>query len=134
MECLYCGGQTTVVNSRHQRRNNHIWRRRKCLTCSQVFTTTEQAELKGSVMLRGAHGKLQPFSRDQLFVTIYESCRHRKSAVADATLLTDIISSHVLTRQKDGIIARDELIKTTLVVLKRLDKAAATAYAAYHPL
>jgi transcriptional regulator NrdR family protein len=133
MVCLYCGAPTQVVNSRLQRRSNHIWRRRKCLACSAIFTTEEHPELTGAVMVKQTDGKLAAFSRDKLYISIYEACRHRESAVRDATALTLVVVGDLLKHIKDGQLARDELTIITHRALKRFDTAAATYYTAYHP-
>lgn len=41
MRCDKCGSKTTVFNSRARSEVNIIWRRRKCLSCSYLFTTEE---------------------------------------------------------------------------------------------
>lgn len=134
MVCVYCSSPTQVTNSRLQRRSNHIWRRRKCLACGSIFTTSEHPELTTAFMVAGAAGKLKPFSRDQLFITIYQSCKHRPTAVGDATALTDTVLGHLLAGRHDGTIKRDTIVRITHQALKRFDLAAATFYAAYHPL
>lgn len=133
MVCIYCGASTQVVNSRLQRRSNHIWRRRKCLACSAIFTTEEHPELTGAVMIQAAGSKLTAFSRDILYVSIYEACRHRESAARDATALTLVVVGDLLKHIQNGRLERDELTAITHRALKRFDAAAATYYAAYHP-
>jgi len=135
MVCIYCGQATRVVNSRHQRRTNHIWRRRKCAACGGIFTTQEHIELSGAfVIQKESQGRLHPFSRDTLFLSIYESCRHRTTATEDAAALTQTILARLLPLSQGSIIARKDLIATSLLVLERFDKAASTFYGAYHPL
>ncbi len=132
MVCIYCGSPTQVVNSRTQKRLNHIWRRRKCISCLAIVTTEEQIALYSSLMV--AHGKtLLPFSRDRLFTSIYESCRHRPSNITDASALTQTVISELLGERSTGAVARDDLVKVALDVLQRFDTTAATLYKAYHP-
>lgn len=134
MVCIFCGSATAVVNSRHKVRDNHIWRRRLCLSCQAIFTTNEQADLSSTVVVRGHDNHLSPFSRDKLFIALYESCKHRETAVADATALTQIIVTDLIARASQGVIDRANIKETAHTVLQRLDPAAATFYAAYHPL
>lgn len=137
MVCIYCFTTTKVVNSRRQRRTNNIWRRRKCLGCGAVFTTNEKVELETSLMIKKPNGRataLTPFSRDQLMINIYESCRHRASAANDAAALTQTVVNDILPTAADGVIDKTQLIKGTAKVLKHFDPVAATIYAAYHPL
>jgi hypothetical protein len=84
-------------------------------------------------MVKGSGRTLKPFSRDQLFVSIYESCKHRSSAASDATALTLVVIGDLLALARSGILERDDVARVTHKVLKRFDAAAATYYAAYHP-
>lgn len=133
MVCIYCSSATHVTNSRHQRRGNAIWRRRECLDCGAIFTSREQADLSASLRIEDAFKKkLSPFVRDRLFLDIYDSCRHRDSALADAAALTQTIIDKLVATNKSGLITRDDIIVTALAVLKNFDDAAATFYHAYH--
>ncbi len=131
MVCVYCGSKTKVNNSRHQSRANYIWRRRECPECGNIFTTEERTELSGVLMVRRA-GKLQPFNRDNLFLSIYESCRHRPNALSEAGPLTQTIINNLAAAHREGELERAKIIDATLRVLNRFDKVAATMYAAYH--
>lgn len=123
-----------VVNSRPQIRTNTIWRRRKCTACAGIFTTLEGTDLGAAVSFAaGRSGRLEPFSRDKLFVSIYESCRHLPDATAVATSLTQTVAAKALRQQKDGVLHAQDLIAVALTALKHFDKTAATIYAAYHP-
>jgi transcriptional regulator NrdR family protein len=77
--------------------------------------------------------KLVPFSRDRLFTSIHDSCRHRSSHVDDASALTQTIISALMGIQKGGILSRTDITRTAHEVLDRFDQTAATVYAAYHP-
>lgn len=135
MVCIYCTSPTEVVNSRHQRRTNTIWRRRRCSSCQSVFTTREEIDYRGALVFKNSERDLQPFSRDKLLMSIYESCRHRATVAQDAPALTQTILSNILrTSRSRGVIERDALIKAVIEVLERFDKAAATIYSAYHRL
>lgn len=134
MVCVYCGAPTQVTNSRHQNRNNHIWRRRKCLTCSALFTTDEQPELASALVVRRDTRQLEPFNRDRLFIAIYESCKHRPTAIADAAYLTQVIMSQLLKLQRDGAVSRGDVIAATARALERFDQVAGVVYAAYYRL
>lgn len=133
MVCLYCNSPTRVMNSRPQKRTNSIWRRRQCLKCKAVFTTEESPTFSGSILVNSPSAS-QPFSRDQLFVSIYESCKHRKDAQTVASALTDTIIGKLLPQVSDAAIERAQIVTTASMVLGRFDKAAGVHYAAYHPL
>lgn len=132
MVCIYCDSDTKVTNSRLQRRHNSVWRRRECQGCHNTTTTIEKTELGASLMVKVRSGKLEPFSRDKLFISIYESCKHRTNPISDASALTQTIISDALSRQADGVIDREEIVLTAVSVLQRFDPSAATIYQAYH--
>jgi len=133
MVCPYCGTGTEVVNSRKQRRTNSIWRRRKCTACAAVFTSTEGADLQTALRVGKADGTLEPFSRDRLFISIYESCKHRETAATDASSVTQLVINRLLAAQEEpGLLPRPIIISTTIAALSPFDSAAATAYGAYH--
>jgi transcriptional repressor NrdR len=134
MECIYCGGETQVVNSRHQKKANQVWRRRRCTACQGIFTSYERADLASSLIYRRDLTHLEPFQRDKLFISIYEACRHRKTAETDARALTDTILAKLRGKMQDASVDRMQLLTVTSEVLKRFDQAASTAYRAFHPL
>ena len=134
MVCIYCASPTRVTNSRHQKRPNQVWRRRQCVVCGNNFTTHELIELSGTIMVRHSARKLAPFSRDALYLSIHESCRHRGTATNDATALTQTIITSLRPRIQSGVIGRDEIVTATLATLTNFDKTAAAIYKAYHPL
>lgn len=133
MVCIYCGSDTQVVNSRHQKRVNQVWRRRKCAACGAIFSTTEGANTSQALSVQKSNG-LEPFSRDMLFISVYDSLRHRKTAQADATALTNTIISTLTPLADNAVIDRDVITTVTTTVLQRFDKPAATSYRAFHPV
>lgn len=135
MVCIYCASPTAVINSRKQKRNNSIWRRRQCERCRAIFTSQEHADLGSALrVVRSGSPQLAPFSREMLFVHVYESCKHRQSAIGDAAALTQTIINQLLQISEHGAIARDDIVRHAHGVLANFDKAAATFYLAYHPL
>lgn len=133
MVCIYCGGKTQVTNSRPQKRLNRTWRRRECLECGAIFSTSEAADYEGSIVVRPReHGKPQPFSRDKLFASLYKCLGHRKTAVTDAGALTDTIIAKLLRSTTEAALNPVEIIAVTHETLTNFDTAAAVQYQAYH--
>lgn len=132
MVCIYCNGPTRVINSRLQKKSNHIWRRRSCESCKAVFTTVESVISQQSIVVEDSSTKIKPFSRDKLFISVYESCRHRKNAVTDAGHLTDTIMNKAFTTIQGGVIQRGAIEKFAITILKRFDKVAMVHYQAYY--
>jgi len=133
MVCIYCGSSTQVTNSRHQKRPNQVWRRRQCSVCGNNFTTHESVEFGGTIAVQYSPKDLRPFSRDELFASVYESFKHRTKAVDDASAVTQTIIGTLREHIVEGVLERDTIATVAYVILERFDKAAATMYAAYHP-
>lgn len=131
MVCVYCESETRVVNSRHQKRANNVWRRRQCMSCQAVFTTLEGPDT-GQVFRVSRHTTLEPFSRDKLLLSIHDSLKHRKTAVSDASALTNTILSRLHAQLVDAVIAPEQIAQTSLDVLNNFDSVAATHYQAFH--
>lgn len=132
MVCIYCGSQTNVINSRHKRRTNEVWRRRTCNNCSAVFTTMESPTLEQSVSVKDKTGRLQPFERDKLYLSIVSACGHRKHASKDASGLTSTIISQLLPSIKQATIDKGQIIEVAAKTLSRFDRSASVQYLAYH--
>ncbi len=131
MVCIYCNGSTSVTNSRHQKRLNQQWRRRQCDSCNSVVTTLESVDTAGALQV-SANNAYRPFVRDKLFLSLYDSLRHRKTAQNDATALTATVLVMV-SRSKTAVIEKTQLIDTAIQVLRRFDPVAAVHYQAFHP-
>lgn len=132
MVCIYCANKTAVINSRRQKRSNKIWRRRQCLKCKAVFTTSESVDLDKSLVIK-SDSQYKPLKRDKLFVSVYDSLRHRKTALNDATALTDTIINRLYAKHSAQI-EKADVIKISSEVLKKFDKAGYVYYSAYHSI
>lgn len=133
MVCIYCSGSTSVINSRHQKKANQVWRRRACTACNAVFTTLEAPDTSLSIRIR-RNGTLEAFSREKLLLSLYDSLRHRKTSVEDATGLTGTVMTSLYPLVDQAVLERDTVVEVVNSVLNRFDKVAATHYAAFHPL
>lgn len=120
-----------MVNSRPQRRNNHVWRRRLCISCGAVFSTEEGAQLGLAWQVRSGR-RLRPFSRDKLLLSLYRSCEHRQTALEDAQGLSETIIRKLQPHMADGVIESRDIIQVAQVALNRFDKAASVYYGARH--
>lgn len=132
MVCIFCSNNTSVENSRPQKRSNTIWRRRQCKSCQALFSTQESVDYEQTFVYQTPSGALEPFQRDKLFLSVYESLKHRKTAVEDAKGLTDTIMNKLMVKQTQAQINRPLLVDCVTVVLGRFDKVALTLYQAFH--
>lgn len=132
MICLYCGGETDVINSRLQRRSNQIWRRRRCQKCQAVFTTHETAELSG-ILRVDRLGVLEPFLPDMLFSELLHTLQHRKDAYAASREASATITKRLLDLPTKPVFTPSQISTEAAKVLKRLDRRAYLRYLADHP-
>jgi len=121
------------VNSRHQKRLNQKWRRHLCTDCSAIFTTIEAFEPASSLSVSSGK-KVTAFDRETLFISIYESLRHRPSAASDAKALTDTILARLALQAERATLSREKIVTTTTDALKNFDRAAHTHYLAFHKI
>lgn len=140
MVCVYCGGATRVINSRPQQKSNQVWRRRRCEVCTAIFSTEEAAQYDRAWRVQRsaapksdtARAALEPFSALKLFLSLYRSCEHRKTALSDAKALTETVIGKLPAVMKDGTVTSTDITRTALVALNRFDKAASSHYQAFH--
>lgn len=132
MVCIYCTEKTRTTNSRPTKSGFETWRRKSCPSCGAVFTTREQIDLSSSLRIKSA-GQLLPFSRDNLFISIYRSLSHRDNALSDAS---DLVETVVFNLQEStnnrGILQKELLQRTTLATLELFDKPASVYYKAHY--
>ena len=134
MVCIYCGFSTRVINSRSQKKSIVTWRRRECERCGAVFTTRERPDLEQAIRIRAPKGRLQPFKRDKLLISLHTSLSHRSTALGDAEGLVETIIAQLLTYTKNGLLTAELIRKETSATLLKFDLVAATHYNAYHPI
>lgn len=131
MVCLYCAGDTKVTNSRLQKRNNQVWRRRQCLTCGAVFTTHEQIELQSALSV-SKNGSTEPFEPRLLLNELVSALSHRKDVYTASEELLATIVRKLLTLPQKPLFVPADISKTTAGVLKRFDNRAYLRYLADH--
>jgi transcriptional regulator NrdR family protein len=134
MVCIVCGENTNVVNSRSQVRTNATWRRRKCSTCQAVFTTIESADLSSNWLVAKDGGILEPFLQEKLFLSIYESCRHRPTVIEDSKYLSMNVIGKLRPFVKSGVIKPESIAHIVGITLNRFDNASGVHYLAFHKL
>ena len=134
MVCIYCSGQTEVYNSRDRARNPSVWRRRRCKYCVAQFSTLELPDYATSLVVKGLRGKLYPFSRDKLFLSLYKALEYRHDAVDTATDLTETVIGRLLRTKKapGGLLMMKDIASAAYLTLKRFDPPAAHTYKAFH--
>ena len=97
-----------------------------------MITSIEQADYAKLWVVSNNKGYLKPFKRDKLFLSIYDSLRHRKTSLSDSESLTTTVISKLAKLTSNGQMTREDIVDTTLTCLKHFDKAAGVHYHAYH--
>src|SRR3989338_4352012 len=131
MNCLYCGSKTSVINSRKQRRNNNVWRRRRCQKCLAVFTTQESPDLTSTLMVN-QNGAYSPFLSDLLYTEILLALQDRKNCYIEAREITNTVIRHLLKLPSSPLFKPEQISQATAKVLKRFNRRCYLRYAAEH--
>jgi len=77
MRCPKCGRQDDkVIDSRASREGATIRRRRECLGCGHRFTTYEEVERSGLVVLK-RDDRREEFSKEKLLSGIKKACQKK---------------------------------------------------------
>jgi transcriptional repressor NrdR len=77
MRCPKCGGQDDkVIDSRSSREGATIRRRRQCIACGFRFTTYEEVERAGLMVLK-RDGRREEFSKEKLMSGLKKACQKR---------------------------------------------------------
>src|SRR2546423_1561441 len=132
MVCLYCGSDTSVTNSRLQKRNNQVWRRRQCKACGAVFTTHEAVDLTNSLLVDSG-GSVQPFLPDMLFTELLLALKDRIDSYVAAREATSTVVKRLLELPEKPLFHPSQITVAAGAVLSRLDRRAWLRYAAEHP-
>lgn len=131
MRCPKCGGQEDkVIDSRTSREGSTIRRRRECLSCSNRFTTYEEIEREGLVVIK-RDGRREEFSREKLNAGIRRACEKRPiSAAALDEMVERIMDS--LTNKYDREIPCPVLGERVMDELRDLDEVAYVRFASVY--
>jgi transcriptional repressor NrdR len=77
MRCPKCGNQDDkVIDSRASREGSTIRRRRQCLQCDHRFTTYEEIEHEGLMVVK-RDGRREEFSKEKLLAGLKKACQKR---------------------------------------------------------
>jgi transcriptional regulator NrdR family protein len=132
MVCIYCKNSTKISNSRHLARKNGTWRRRNCQICNVTFSTIETPDYSTIWSLaRNNSKRLEPFNRTKLYISIYESLKHRPRALEEADELTNTILIRLSNIVIDGLVFVDDLRNCVFNTLSNFDNTSLVYYKAY---
>ena len=134
MFCINCFYHSTaVINSRPNKKEPVVWRRRHCIKCNTTFTTRERPSLTDSTEVKLPSGDKELFSLGKLALSIAKSFTHSsKDAEYSSLPLAQTIETTLASQRE--VITPCDIEATTHSVLKRYDELAAMQYAAQHQL
>ncbi len=131
MRCPKCGCQDDkVIDSRASREGATIRRRRECIKCGYRFTTYEEVEHGGLVVLK-RDGRREEFSKDKLLSGIKKACQKRPiSPKAIEDLVEGIVNT--VTDQYEREVPGEVIGKLVMDGLRQIDEVAYVRFASVY--
>ena len=131
MRCPKCGQlDDKVIDSRTSREGSTIRRRRECLGCSHRFTTYEEIELEGLMVVK-RDGRREEFSKEKLLSGIRKACQKRPISPKIIEDLVEKITDD-MTSQYDREIPGTALGERVMDALRELDQVAYVRFASVY--
>ena len=131
MRCPKCGGQDDkVIDSRASREGATIRRRRQCLACGFRFTTYEEVERAGLVVLK-RDGRREEFSNEKLLSGIRKACQKRPISPKVIEDLVDEIVNEVIDKYEREV-PGEVIGKLVMDGLRRIDEVAYVRFASVY--
>jgi transcriptional repressor NrdR len=131
MRCPKCGNQEDkVIDSRASKEGSTIRRRRECLKCGHRFTTYEEIEHEGLVVVK-RDGRREQFSKEKLLSGVRKACQKRPiSPKAIEDLVEKIVDE--ITDQYEGEVPGMAIGERVMEGLRELDEVAYVRFASVY--
>ncbi len=131
MRCPKCGCQDDkVIDSRASREGATIRRRRECSACGNRFTTYEEVERAGLLVLKH-DGRREEFSREKLLSGIKKACQKRPISSKVVEDLVEKIVTEVTDKYEREVPA-EFIGKLVMEELRGLDEVAYVRFASVY--
>ena len=131
MRCPFCGAQDTkVVDSRLSGDGDHVRRRRRCVVCSERFTTYETAELNLPRVVK-RDGSRVPFDGRKLKSGIMRAVEKRPISTDQIDAAVSRINRRLLATGEGEITSR-RIGELVMDELRRLDQVAYVRFASVY--
>lgn|SRR4051812_12564916 len=131
MRCPKCGNQDDkVIDSRASREGSTIRRRRECLACAHRFTTYEEIEREGLMIIK-RDGRREEFSREKLLSGLRKACQKRPISPKVIEELAEKIADELsdkYDREVPGMAVGERVMEG----LRQLDKVAYVRFASVY--
>jgi transcriptional repressor NrdR len=131
MRCPKCGCQDDkVIDSRASREGATIRRRRECVACGFRFTTYEEVEREGLVVLK-RDGRREEFSREKLLSGVRKACQKRPIS---PKLIEDMVERIVneVTDKYEREVPSELIGKLVMDGLRQIDEVAYVRFASVY--
>ena len=119
-----------MIDSRASREGVTIRRRRECVGCGHRFTTYEEVEREGLMVIK-RDGRREEFSKEKLFYGLKKACQKRPISEQAIVELADSITSDITDkyeREVPGMAIGERVMEG----LRGLDKVAYVRYASVY--
>ncbi len=131
MRCPKCGCQEDkVIDSRASREGATIRRRRECLGCSYRFTTYEEIERAGLVVLKH-DDRREEFSKEKLISGIKKACQKRPISPKTIEDLVERIVNQI-TDDYEREVPAEVIGKLVMDGLRQIDDVAYVRFASVY--
>ena len=131
MRCPKCGCQDDkVIDSRASREGATIRRRRECIACNFRFTTYEEIERAGLVVVK-RDGRREDFSREKLLSGVRKACQKRPIG---PKLIEDLVEKIVneVTDKYEREVPAEAIGKLVMEGLREIDEVAYVRFASVY--
>jgi transcriptional repressor NrdR len=131
MRCPKCGCQDDkVIDSRASREGATIRRRRECIACGQRFTTYEEIERQGVLVVK-RDGRREELSKDKLLSGLKKACQKRPvSPKAIEDLVERIVNE--ITDKYEREVPAEVIGKLVMDGLRQTDEVAYVRFASVY--
>jgi transcriptional repressor NrdR len=131
MRCPKWGCQDDkVIDSRSSREGATIRRRRECIACNYRFTTYEEVERSGLMVLK-RDGRREEFSKDKLMAGIKKACQKRPISPKTIEDAVERIVNEV-TDNYDREVPAEAIGKLVMEALREMDDVAYVRFASVY--
>ena len=131
MRCPKCGCQDDkVIDSRASREGATIRRRRECIACGYRFTTYEEVERAGLLVLK-RDGRREEFSKEKLLSGLKKACQKRPIS---PKLIEDLVERIVndITDKYEREVPAEVIGKLVMSGLRATDDVAYVRFASVY--
>jgi transcriptional repressor NrdR len=131
MRCPKCGNQDDkVIDSRASREGSTIRRRRQCLQCNHRFTTYEEIENEGLMVVK-RDGRREEFSREKLLSGLKKACQKRPISPKAIEDLVETVMDEIIDKY-DHEVPGMAIGERVMEALRQIDKVAYVRFASVY--